>query len=914
MRKNKKTFILSTILFLSLFFESCSLFLHQNVSDDDKVYVTFGINNSVRTVLPQAINVEELKNIEFCCWTYPDGEKILLGKWDKYADIGDANFKLNIGIYDFQLEAYINDKYYFGFNSEVEVTGETKSLYFTLLPVNEYEGNIKIKLSYPKDSDVTNITVNLLSIDGSEKLDEKNLIPSDNSIVYEKTASGGDYLLRFNFYSKNKLLLGMYSEVVSVVNGFKSEAERTLDAINNENTISYNLDGGSFSGTVSIPSSFSALSQTFDLPSAVDIDKYGYIFEGWYTNPDFEESSKITQINKGTTEDIKVYAKWRERNFYEISFDLNGGIGQAPEKLKKYEDIDIQVGKAENVIKEGYIFYSWNTKADGSGSSYKAGDSVTFNESITLYAIWKRGYELVIDNTNAGVSKIEQFLKTLSVNTLDNPYYIKLIEEYSIKDFPEQYLSLEPISLPVYTIFDFSEFKDLEYYSNNWLDKTEDSKLVDVILPSSLKSMHINERAYSSSLNTKIYIGKNLQTIYVESYGIDEFVVDSENQFFSAEDGVLYNKDKTTLIKYPDGKKSASLKLPDSVTYLKDGTFANCVNLISISLSQNIERIGDNTFNACINLESVELPANLKEIGDSCFRDCKKLKSIEIPAACKKIESRAFAGCSSLSGSINIPQGCQQFVQDAFHGTSINEINLPASINTIILDYFGGNLGYSGGFEKLNISEDNPFFKSENGVLFSKDMKELILYPAGKKDLTYTVPDGVEEIDSFTNNPYIKEIILPDSLVDFSGKKTDYIEFDNSDGYTFNYCTALEKINIPTKITVIPRGCFNATSLKNIDIPEGIEDIGVEAFDGTKIEELVLPSTLKKLSGDGWWMTAEYLKVITFKASDLPEEDLVALIGRNDLLEKIYVPMGSLEKYKGWNLLGHGLSIPIIGF
>ena len=193
-------------------------------------------------------------------------------------------------------------------------------------------------------------------------------------------------------------------------------------------------------------------------------------------------------------------------------------------------------------------------------------------------------------------------------------------------------------------------------------------------------------------------------------------------------------------------------------------------------------------------------------------------------------------------------------------------------------------------------------------------MKELILYPAGKKDLTYTVPDGVEEIDSFTNNPYIKEIILPDSLVDFSGKKTDYIEFNNSDGYTFNYCTALEKINIPTKITVIPRGCFNATSLKNIDIPEGIEDIGVEAFDGTKIEELVLPSTLKKLSGDGWWMTAEYLKVITFKASDLPEEYLVALIGRNDLLEKIYVPMGALEKYKGWNLLGHGLSIPIIGF
>ena len=136
-------------------------------------------------------------------------------------------------------------------------------------------------------------------------------------------------------------------------------------------------------------------------------------------------------------------------------------------------------------------------------------------------------------------------------------------------------------------------------------------------------------------------------------------------------DGVIFSKDKKTLLEYhsigrrseyeiPDGVtaiadsafKSAtfleSVSIPDSVKTLGKSAFAFCSSLQSITLPKGVTKIPDYAFDRCTALEKVEILGKVTVIGIRAFNECRSLKSINIPTTVKNIENGAFDVCSSL--------------------------------------------------------------------------------------------------------------------------------------------------------------------------------------------------------------------------------------------------------------------------
>lgn len=84
-----------------------------------------------------------------------------------------------------------------------------------------------------------------------------------------------------------------------------------------------------------------------------------------------------------------------------------------------------------------------------------------------------------------------------------------------------------------------------------------------------------------------------------------EITISSVNPHYKTVDGVLFNKNGSKLMQYPQGKKDTSYSVPENVTSIDDCAFYKCSSLISITLPDSITSIGDNSFKKCIQLEEI---------------------------------------------------------------------------------------------------------------------------------------------------------------------------------------------------------------------------------------------------------------------------------------------------------------------
>ena len=159
--------------------------------------------------------------------------------------------------------------------------------------------------------------------------------------------------------------------------------------------------------------------------------------------------------------------------------------------------------------------------------------------------------------------------------------------------------------------------------------------------------------------------------------------VDSDNQYFASIDGVLFNKGKERIVKYPEGKIEESYIIPSSVTSIEKHAFYNCERLTSIKIPSGVTSIEEGTFELCKSLTSIEIPSSVKSIGYSAFSNCKSLTSIEIPSSVTSIGRLAFYGCTSLT-SIKIPSSVTSIGSWAFRGCeSLTNIEISSSVTNI---------------------------------------------------------------------------------------------------------------------------------------------------------------------------------------------------------------------------------------
>lgn len=178
----------------------------------------------------------------------------------------------------------------------------------------------------------------------------------------------------------------------------------------------------------------------------------------------------------------------------------------------------------------------------------------------------------------------------------------------------------------------------------------------EIVLDS--KTTGIADYAFFSFENLlKITIPAGVESIGYGTFfyceGLIEIIVASENAKYTSDvNGVLYDKNKTMLIQYPNGSGNESLTIPAGVTSISERAFYYCPGLKSISFPNSVTIIGESAFEGCIGLVNLNFPSNLSTIGDYAFYYCTGLKSAIIPKSVTFIGEDAFYDCAALVLSV----------------------------------------------------------------------------------------------------------------------------------------------------------------------------------------------------------------------------------------------------------------------
>lgn len=151
--------------------------------------------------------------------------------------------------------------------------------------------------------------------------------------------------------------------------------------VRNIHPISYSLNGGT-----NDPTNPTSYTYGDGVASFKPATKEGFVFTGWFDNA--TGGNQITSISNTLDTNVILHAQW-ELAIYNITYDPNGGLGEVVD-TNGYNLNDNAVAKtSDGIVKDGYTFDGWNTKADGTGTKYLADDTIVVSGDITLYAQWK---------------------------------------------------------------------------------------------------------------------------------------------------------------------------------------------------------------------------------------------------------------------------------------------------------------------------------------------------------------------------------------------------------------------------------------------------------------------------------------------------------------------------------------------
>ena len=353
------------------------------------------------------------------------------------------------------------------------------------------------------------------------------------------------------------------------------------------------------------------------------------------------------------------------------------------------------------------------------------------------------------------------------------------------------------------------------------------SKLSSITIPASVTSIGENSFYECSSLTSVTFAeGSQLSSIWkyafsectaltsiaiptsVKSIGeqvfsgctkLTEISVNGNNTEYASENGVLFNKAKTTLIYCPAGKTGA-YSIPEGVTSICDYAFYNCSKLTSITLPESVTSVGNSAFYGCSLTYNTFDNAQYLGTNQNQYQILMKatstsISSCEINSKCKAIAGGAFYNCSSLA-SISIHEGIEGIGSRAFYAcTGLTSITIPQNVSCIGKDAFCGcnNL--------TSVTINNNVDYSNASLLFKKD------------DISYMVLD--QETISFSSiwNTYSGEsFIIPETV---------------TAGNTFN-------------VTAINNNALTSSRITSLTISKSITSIGENVFMGCQLEEIIV--------------------------------------------------------------------------
>ncbi|MFA9392088.1 MAG: leucine-rich repeat protein [Prolixibacteraceae bacterium] len=173
--------------------------------------------------------------------------------------------------------------------------------------------------------------------------------------------------------------------------------------------------------------------------------------------------------------------------------------------------------------------------------------------------------------------------------------------------------------------------------------------LISIILPQTVNSIGSFALGKCTGINS-IEIPSSVTQIEDEAFYLFKGLINVEtnNSNYSSLEGVLFNKNRTTLIKCPS-LKTGSYVIPLSVKTIKAEAFALCDNLTSITIPSSVSSLEYSTFYLCSNLKLINIPSSVTSIGIAVFSSCNNLTTIEIPSSVISIGNGALGGCTGLN-------------------------------------------------------------------------------------------------------------------------------------------------------------------------------------------------------------------------------------------------------------------------
>ena len=570
-----------------------------------------------------------------------------------------------------------------------------------------------------------------------------NLKPGYNTIKideYIKFNKGNKFAIVVEITNENYYGIGVESSVNGRFNNVTSNA--------GESFYSYNgYQWGDMHQQENMKNlSIKAYTQTEEEDIEVsDIKGFGYeSLGGEYT---FSIKTSYREKNK----DVKL--KFYDNNGNELSdFNVLGnkirGNGAfikviAPKYLEKGNYfVDIILDNFNTITKEfsvteveqSYIYAEWDISATSDdnviATLYKDGTMIISGNGRMIDwqsrddVPWKeyRKKDIINVKVEEGIINIgdHAFIYAHGIKNIELPNTIDKIGEASFF----QCISLEEVTLP----------KELRKIGDNAFNDCY--VISSIVIPESV-----------------VEIGKS---VFSDCNKLEEIRVHEDNTNYVDEDGVLFNKNKTTLMCYPGGKADIEYKIPDEVKIIDKKSFTGNNIVENVIIEENtVEKIEENAFANCEGIKEIIIPMGVKEIGRMAFTGCLNLERCEISATVSNIGD----------GITLVTNKMKEFVVDS----------------------------------------DSQYYKAVDGVLFTKDGKILKEYPAWKTNQQYKIPEGVKVIS--TNAFYLCWNLTE---LDIS-EGVERIEKN-----AFNVLLKLKSIKLPKSVTDIPEVGLSAEYCKKI--------------------------------------------------------------------------------------------------
>ena len=420
----------------------------------------------------------------------------------------------------------------------------------------------------------------------------------------------------------------------------------------------------------------------------------------------------------------------------------------------------------------------------------------------------------------------------------------------------------------------------------------EYTNVTAVNLPSTLKTIKTN--AFSKSQITTINIPAGTDDIYDGAFAqienLTAITVDAGNSKYTAEDGILYeDKSGNKYLKaYPVAKAGTTFTVPSGVYGVSTNAFQLAKNLTTITLPASIQDLPTsaeaNGFTSAANLTAIKVDAgNTKfkdEDGVVLTQDGKTL--VAYPFARRGVPDPNYNGplATMHAGEVyTIPNSVETIAKGAFaqvqHITAVKlnnvkkisagafysvrnlrNVELGASVETIE----DGAITGSPDFTRFAVDSNNPNYTADaEGIIYTKNKEELVLYPSGRAGEYSTLP---------TTKKIRKRAF-------YYAQKVTKVNFnsalENIDNDAFQTTTALKEITFaaPSSLTRIGTWVFVNTGLTKLELPASLKEIGSNAFKGNNNLKTVTVAANSQLESIGTYAFTENsnLESFTFEGS-----------------------------------------------